>query len=482
MAALAVGAILLFALVLRIDLMLTKPLWLDEIYSGAVTQSPVSDLFARWLSADPHPPLYYLLADGWTALFGRSNFSLRVPSLLASVLMVAVGAAAMARRHGRDVGMMAALALAVPAAAAWQASEARSYALLMLLALLTMIAHWRLSEAASPARWATLVAVSFATCMTHYFGFLFVACIWTIVLSESLRDRRLKPFLLAALALAAAVTPWLVWHLPYMLTKTGGSFWIPPIEFSAAVAMLTMAIWSDRVYLLLFAGLPGLLLLWPRARTACMSGFPLRSYLAVLVVTTVALAIFSQFTPLVIDRYLSAFVPMASLIAVNLFAGLAGRLGLPVMIGCAAAALAAQWLSPPFRSVNWLGWEEESRWIAAQHADLLVFAFDDPAGAHIGTANLAKVGGFFLQRSGDSLPIVARTVTPAQPNMDHRMPSGRRVAVIRVEGGFAPSDPDWLDRVLAAHPQHRCTRRRQRGPDACIVDTRGSPDETGTKQ
>ncbi|MBA4747239.1 MAG: glycosyltransferase family 39 protein [Sphingopyxis sp.] len=472
MATLAVGAILLIALLLRIDLMLTKPLWLDEIYTGAVTQSPVSDLFARWLSADPHPPLYYLLMDGWTALFGRSNLALRIPSLLASMLMVAFGAMAMARRHGRNVGMMTALALAVPAAAAWQASEARSYALVMLLALLTMIAHWRLSEDASPTRWATLVAVSFATCMTHYFGFLFVACIWTIVLTESWRGRRLKPFVIAALALAAAVTPWLAWHLPYMLSKTGGSFWIPPVPFSAALAKLTLAIWSDSGYLLLFAILPGLLLLWPRARTVGLSGFPLRGYLAVLVVATLTLAIISQFTPLIIDRYLSVFVPMASLIAVNMFAGLAGRRGLPVMIGCAAVALAAQWLSPPFRSLAWLGWEEESHWIAAQHADLLVFAFDDPAGAHIGAANLAKVGGFFLQRSGDPLPVAARTVTSAQPQMDHRMPAGRRVAVLRVEGAFAPSDPDWLDRVRAAHPQHHCTRRRQRGPDACIFDTR----------
>ena len=63
--------VLFFSLLLRL-ISLNQSLWLDEATTALVSQLPVYDFFSKFMPADFHPPLYYLVIHYWTLLFGTS--------------------------------------------------------------------------------------------------------------------------------------------------------------------------------------------------------------------------------------------------------------------------------------------------------------------------------------------------------------------------------------------------------------------------
>ncbi len=77
--------IVLIALVIRF-IHLNQSLWLDEAVVAKVVRTiPLHLIALRFSPADFHPPLYYLFMSVWTAVFGYSEISLRIPSLLFSI-------------------------------------------------------------------------------------------------------------------------------------------------------------------------------------------------------------------------------------------------------------------------------------------------------------------------------------------------------------------------------------------------------------
>ena len=124
-------------------LTLTRSLGSDEASSVWFSQAPAAALLLRL--CDPHPPAYYLLLSAWQ-IGGDAEFWLRFPSLLASVLSVALlirltRAAAGARAAGWTGLLLATFPLQT-----WYAGEVRMYSLVQLLSLLMAAAGWRLLQ------------------------------------------------------------------------------------------------------------------------------------------------------------------------------------------------------------------------------------------------------------------------------------------------------------------------------------------------
>ena len=124
-------------------LTLTRSLGSDEASSVWFSQAPAAALLLRL--CDPHPPAYYLLLAAWQ-VGGDAEFWLRFPSLLASVLSVALlirltRAAAGARAAGWTGLLLATFPLQT-----WYAGEVRMYSLVQLLSLLMAAAGWRLLQ------------------------------------------------------------------------------------------------------------------------------------------------------------------------------------------------------------------------------------------------------------------------------------------------------------------------------------------------
>lgn len=65
---------------------ITQSFWLDEATTtNVVKHLSFSDIISKFSVTDFHPPLYYLFMKGWTSLFGFSEVSMRMPSILFSL-------------------------------------------------------------------------------------------------------------------------------------------------------------------------------------------------------------------------------------------------------------------------------------------------------------------------------------------------------------------------------------------------------------
>lgn len=245
---LLLGMILLLALGLRGYRLDGQSLWADEGNSLALAQASLADIAAR-TALDIHPPLYYWLLHGWTRLAGNSEVALRLPSVCASVLLVAVSYRLGRRLGGRRIGLLSAGLVALSPFQVYYAQEARMYALLALWAGLTL---WAAAElwagpqalpAAGPKRWLGLYVASASLGLYTHYAFPAVlagaALAGVYHLWQTRRAGNWRPAL--ALWLVAQLVPlvlYLPW-LPYALRQLGS--WPPPAPTPLSEALA--AVW-----------------------------------------------------------------------------------------------------------------------------------------------------------------------------------------------------------------------------------------------
>ncbi|MEV4754881.1 glycosyltransferase family 39 protein [Micromonospora sp. NPDC049559] len=184
----------------------TSPLWLDEAQSVAISALPPARLVDA-LRADAAPPLYYLLLHGWMRLFGDGDLAVRGLSGL-----FAVAALPLFHRLARPYGA-GTVTLALAAANPWlvrYATEARPYALEVLLVLLGVLALERAYRRPGPARAAALALVSALLLLTHYWSLFLYAATGAGLLVALRRPGRAAPAW-CLVGLAAGAVPFLAW-------------------------------------------------------------------------------------------------------------------------------------------------------------------------------------------------------------------------------------------------------------------------------
>jgi mannosyltransferase len=142
---LALAAIVLVGLALRLYNLGGESLWLDETTSAMLTRrGPLSIIVER--AKHCHAPLYFLILDAWAALFGRGEFALRLPSAIFGITAIPWLYRLASYVGGRRVGLLAALLLAVSPFHVFYSQEARMYSLAALLAIASMYYFLRLAE------------------------------------------------------------------------------------------------------------------------------------------------------------------------------------------------------------------------------------------------------------------------------------------------------------------------------------------------
>jgi mannosyltransferase len=212
-----------------------QSLWNDELSSwlrsGYATLMEVIELGTV---PDVHPPGYYVLLHFVQNVFGDSEWALRAPSAIFGALGL-IAVYALARRlYGVREGLLAAAMTATLWAPISVSQEARPYALLILLATLTMRASYEVmvsirdDRRLSRAWFATVVALSAACSYTHYFGLLLVAlqAMACAALAGAHRKRWMTVIGVYG-TVGVLCAPW----VPYFLIQLRrGSSWIPPLE------------------------------------------------------------------------------------------------------------------------------------------------------------------------------------------------------------------------------------------------------------
>lgn len=133
--------ILFFGLILRL-ISINQSLWLDEATTALVSKMPIADFFTRFMPADFHPPLYYLIMHYWVSIFGNSEVILRIPSVIFGVLTIYT-IYLIAKEIKLKLPIVPALFLATSGLHIYYSQEARMYAMATWLVSLLVLSFIR---------------------------------------------------------------------------------------------------------------------------------------------------------------------------------------------------------------------------------------------------------------------------------------------------------------------------------------------------
>jgi mannosyltransferase len=193
-----VAALTALAAVLRIWDLGRQGFWYDEATTAWLLRAGPARMLATLPRTESTPPLYYLLAWGWTRAFSDTELGLRSLSALAGVACVPVTFMAARQLAGRRAAFFAALLVCVSPFLVWYSQEARSYSLYALAGAVSLWLFARARAHTSAARLAAWGVSAAAALCTHYFA-LFV------VLPEALLLLAERRALLRARLLALAI-------------------------------------------------------------------------------------------------------------------------------------------------------------------------------------------------------------------------------------------------------------------------------------
>src|SRR3954470_9976368 len=199
-------------------------LWADEVISVNISWLPLSEL-REALRHDGAPPLYYVLLHFWMEVFGTGNESVRALSGFIGVatlvpawyagrrLDLRRAAAGRQSPDSRIVGWAGVLLLAASPFAIRYATEARMYALVILLVYVGSLALLRVFDRPSWVRLLVLAAVTAALVYTHYWAFALLAVVgaWMVWLGLRGRDDQRRPAWLAVGALVVGALTFIPW-------------------------------------------------------------------------------------------------------------------------------------------------------------------------------------------------------------------------------------------------------------------------------
>jgi uncharacterized membrane protein len=253
-------AILGLGALLRFIHISVQSMWYDEGFTVMLLKRSVSDIWATNIR-DVHPPLYYLVAHYWAALFGTSEFAIRSLSALFMIAAIAVAYFLVRRLFSVKAARLAALFMALGPYMIRYAQEARMYGMLTFLLLL---ATFFLVRAVQDKRRRDYIFYMLAMTLaiySHYYT-IFVAVVhFVYVLSAADLDRKQwlgpvqlfkasKAWIFSMVGLTILYLPWLP-HAYEQFTKVDAGFWIktPPIDMPARTIAQFMAFNDQETHL-----------------------------------------------------------------------------------------------------------------------------------------------------------------------------------------------------------------------------------------
>ena len=215
----ALSAIVLVSAFLRVYHIDTQSLWFDEAFSVWVSKMGLLQII-QTTAVDVHPPFYYFILHYWMSVFGDSEFAVRLLSALFGLLAIPIIYLVGRQLFDKEVGLVAALILALSSFNVQYSQEARMYTLMVLLALLSMYFFLRVLQRSSLTLSVGYVLSTTLLLYTHLYGlFVLIAqnvyVVTLLVLSKD-HTLRVKRWVLLQVVTIALFVPW----IPHLVGQT----------------------------------------------------------------------------------------------------------------------------------------------------------------------------------------------------------------------------------------------------------------------
>lgn len=214
----------------------------DEAFSWRVATSADLGQAIEMTGRDVHPPLYYMALWGWVRVWGQSEVALRLLSglcslatLLAVVWYARIWSGPCAKETISTMSWVAVSLVALSQAQIYMAHNARMYALLGLLTVLSCGQLLLALRNPGSWKWWTCYALTAAALLyTHNYGIFCVTFQGCWVIFETIRlpkETRRGPLLVKSMATFALVAilyiPWIPW-LFWQTEQVRAEYWIQP--------------------------------------------------------------------------------------------------------------------------------------------------------------------------------------------------------------------------------------------------------------
>ncbi|WP_158220485.1 glycosyltransferase family 39 protein [Kineosporia sp. A_224] len=383
----AIAVMMLVATVLRLAGLGRESLWVDEGYTAYLARlTPlgyVDDV--RHTVRNILPPLYFALMHYWTAVAGSSEVMLRLPSVVAGVLVVPLVHALMTRLFDPVTGLLGAGATTVSLFQLQYSQEARMYELLALLSVASLYLLVRLLDEGRTWQVTALAVTDALVVWTHHYGALLLVAeagfVVVLALARDVDGRTLRRWLASRLVLGVLVLPWALFFVD-QLDKVGAYPWLPPVtvgsvrgvleHFAGSPGALGVCAALTLVGLVAHRGLPRRLLARRRLTPADRGYLLLWTAFAVPVLLAVGYSVVAS--PVFGRKYLIASSVAFLMLAVVGARALPGRL-LPVAALVLVVAVSGPQYVHFYRDVNKDQWRESTAYLEANAApgDLVLF-------------------------------------------------------------------------------------------------------------
>lgn len=203
-------------------------LWTDEFATVFLASHSPGEILSLSSSANFVPPLYFMLIHGVLHLFGESEVSLRVLSVLAGICTIPVVWLLTAElTASRTTASIAAGLLAVNPLHLWFSQEARPYTLMLLFGCGALLFLARAVRAGAVVDWIGFAICTALAILTHTTGLVFGLIGWIWALRSVDRSRALRPLLIASFAAGLICTPFFL-AIAQALVAAEFTFHSPP--------------------------------------------------------------------------------------------------------------------------------------------------------------------------------------------------------------------------------------------------------------
>jgi uncharacterized membrane protein len=224
--------IFILTLFLRIYKIDDKNLWFDEVYSWEISTEPVKKII-ELTSADIHPPFYYIILRSWTGIFGDSIFSMRMLSVIFSLLsFILIFYLSLKFIPDRNLILFILLLFAVSPLNIYYSQEVRMQNLNLFLCLGSVLFFFNFIERGKTKTGIIYTAFTILALYTHYFSFLILLTQVLLVIFYYFRNSTsgniVKKYLLFFFIINILYIPW----YPVMLSQViTGQPWREPQNF-----------------------------------------------------------------------------------------------------------------------------------------------------------------------------------------------------------------------------------------------------------
>ncbi|WP_343634582.1 glycosyltransferase family 39 protein [Fluviicola sp.] len=278
----------------------------DEPFSVYHSRQSLDHLFSVFQSEN-NPPLHFLVLHYWIRMFGISELSVRMPSLIFSAFTVLFIYRIGLRFFNLRVAVIASILFTFSTYQVLYAHEARAYALMGFLTSVSMYYYLEIIHSKNSNRWKLCWFFLANTLLiyTHFFGFFILFIQFFFILFQRKLLREYYRFLiLFVVVMLIAYSPY-IWTVLNRFSSSAGGTWVaPPSGMNALYEMLRAFSNAPVTAVFTLAGMVAGLIILVVKRKQNPNRLATRLILCWFYIPFLFMFVISFWIPMFLDRYL----------------------------------------------------------------------------------------------------------------------------------------------------------------------------------